>query len=179
MSVVNDLVIRAKAGDNEAQMLLFEQFQYKWKKIISKFVDDMLTHEDAQQEAFYIMMRSLKLCQQSDAQGFTNYYQTALRTYLTELAGKEKDRRKKTVFSFDERDEEGNLIYDLPDTSVQEFIPDFKNIERILNKREYGIVIAHYYFGIPLQRIARHYKISYKHIRVRISEIRKKLKVLL
>ena len=176
---VCELVVKAKAGDEQAIMQLFEQYQYLWKATINGFTKAMIEYEDAQQDVFVTFMEALNSFHEDNPDAFSGYLKSALDYSLTKKTVEEYVYKKHILFSLDERDENGNLMHDLPDTSVQEYIPDFKNIRKMLNKREYGIVIAHYYFGIPLQRIARHYKISYKHIRVRISEIRKKLKVLL
>ena len=177
--VVNELVVKAKAGDNEAQMLLFEQFQYLWKKEITSFVDDMLTYEDAQQEAFYALMISLRGFSDPDVGHFTNYFISSLHNHLIGLTGKVKADRDMLAYSLDERDEEGNLIHDLPDTSIQECIPDFKNIRKVLTEKEYRIVIAHYYLGYSLPKIAKHYGFTYDYMRKVTKLIRRKLKVLL
>ena len=177
-SVVNELVIRAKAGDNEAQMLLFEQFQYKWKKEITSFVDEMLTYEDAQQEAFYALMISLRGFSDPDVGHFTNYFMSSLHNHLIGLTGKVKADREMLAYSLDERDEEGNLIHDLPERET-EIIPEFPRVKALLTDLEYRFIITRYYFDFSMLQVSRYLGYSYDYVREVNSRAVNKLKVLL
>ena len=175
---VCELVVKAKAGDEQAIMQLFEQYQNLWKKEITSFVEDMLGYEDAQQEAFYILMRSLKFYDNPSPRAFTNYFVTTLHIKLMEITGRAKDERKQWLFSLDEVDDEGNLIHNLPDIQ-DEVIPDYSNIRRVLTDFEYKVVIAHYVWEVSFKDIAEHFKLTHQYIRLVNMSIKKKLKVLL
>ena len=156
MAVVSDLILKAKAGDNEAQMLLFEQYQYLWKKKITKFVDDMLSYEDAQQEAFYIFLYSLKSFKSDTVTAFTGYYEKALHNHLTRLTGKVKDEQRLWQFSLDESNEDGSRKHDIEE---QEYMDNevriYPRVRRVLDFMEFRIIIAHYVFDLKLSEIAR------------------------
>ena len=156
MAVVSDLILKAKAGDNEAQMLLFEQYQYLWKKKITKFVDDMLSYEDAQQEAFYIFLYSLKSFKSDTVTAFTGYYEKALHNHLTRLTGKVKDEQRLWLFSLDESNEDGSRKHDIEE---QEYMDNevwiYPRVRRVLDFMEFRIIIAHYVFDLKLSEIAR------------------------
>lgn len=176
--IVAKLIQEAKQGKEQAIMQLFEQYQYMWKKEITDFVEDMLTYEDAQQEAFYVYLICLKAFDNTDIKCFFNYYQTALHNYLTELTGKEKDYQKELLFSLDERDEEGNLKHDLKDKEKEE-LDLFPRIKNMLEQREYQIIIAHYWWNIPLTSIAKYLKLSYQYVKELNIKAKEELKALL
>lgn len=176
--IVAKLIQEAKQDKEQAIMQLFEQYQYMWKKEITDFVEDMLTYEDAQQEAFYVFLLCLKAFDNTDIKCFVIYYQTALHNYLTELTGKEKDYLKELLFSLDERDEEGNLKHDLKDKEKEE-LDLFPSIKNLLDQREYQIIIAHYWLNIPLTSITKHLELSYQYIKELNLKAKEKLKVLI
>lgn len=180
VAMVNELVIRAKAGDNEAQMLLFEQYQYLWKSMFGKFVEDMSTKDDAIQDAFVVMMDTLAELKESNAATFTVYYAKKLKSCVRK-AGLEKDRRNSIAFSFDERDENGNLIHDLPDKLQRDFedLDGLDNVKKLLTEFEFEVCILFYVWGISLKKIAKHYSFSYDYLKEVSGNIKRKLKVLL
>lgn len=175
---VCELVVKAKAGDEQAIMQLFEQYQYLWKKEITGFVEDMLGYEDAQQEAFYIFMISLKSFDNIDKGAFTGYYQMSLRNHLALLTGKERDEKKQWLFSLDARDDEGNLLHDIADVPCSEML-NYRNIKKLLTDLEYKVLVAHYVYGISYKVIAKHYGLTIKYLWNLSSSLKKKLKVLL
>ena len=179
-SVVNELVVKAKAGDNEAQMLLFEQYQYLWKSMFGTFVEDMSTKDDAIQDAFVVMMDTLAELEESNAATFTVYYAKKLKSCVCK-AGIEKDRRSMITFSIDEQDEYGNLIHDLPDKLQRDFedLDGLDNVKKLLTEFEFEVCILFYVWDIPLREIAKHYGYTYKYVRNISYGIRNKLKVLL
>ncbi len=176
--IVAKLIAAAQKGDNNAQIKLFEQYQYMWKKEITGFVEDMLTYEDAQQEAFYILMKCLITYQNRERAYFLNYYMTALHTHLMEISGNEKALKERCFFSLDEEDENGNQLHSLQDYGSKD-ITDFSNIKALLTDMEYKIIIAHYYYDIGLKDIAKHYNLSYQYIRLLNSHAIKKLEILI
>ena len=179
MDVVSDLILKAKAGDNEAQMLLFEQYQYLWKKKITKFVDDMLSYEDAQQEAFYIFLYSLKSFKSDSVTAFTGYYEKALHNHLTRLTGKVKDEQRLWLFSLDESNEDGSRKHDIEE---QEYMDNevriYPRVRRILDFMEFRIIIAHYVFDLKLSEIARVVGYSLPSVKRICARAKEKLKTL-
>lgn len=177
---VCELIVKAKAGDETATMQLFEQYQYLWKKSITSFVEDMLSYEDAQQEAFYIFMVALQSFQSEDLLAFTGYYKTALHNHLTNLTGKMYDEQKEWLYSLDEVDEEGNPLHDLEDNSQSQVDTEmFPRVRPLLSAIEYKVVLAHYHMGLTLKEIAKLLNNNYDYIREVNAKAIKKLKVLL
>lgn len=176
---VQDLILRAKSGEETAQMQLFEQYQYRWKKAITGFVEDMLSYEDAQQEAFYIFMVALQSFDSDDLLAFTGYYQKALVNHLMKLTGKARDEQKEWLYSLDEVDEEGNLLHDVADNTQGDFEQElFPRVKELLTPVEYKIVVAHYHMGIDLKTIAKHYGLTYQYVRLVNAHAKEKLQTL-
>lgn len=182
---LNVLIEKAKAGDEKATMLVFEQYQGLWKKIIAefkgKFEEYAYDYEDLQQEAFLALLVALGKHAEKDLAVFAEFYGNILRNNLIETIrkGNKLINAKCFLCSIDARDEEGNLIYDIPvDCENDYFSNYYPQVRALLTEREFQVVITHYVDGIPLGTIAKEMGISYRTIKNIVRTTKEKLKVL-
>jgi len=183
---LNVLIEQAKAGDENATMLVFEQYQGLWKKIItefqSKFEEYFYDYDDLQQEAFLALLIALRKQADKNLVVFGEFYGNIFRNNLIELMRKEKKLVNAQCFtcSLDVRDEDGNLLYDIPDNTENDYFSDYyPKIKTLLTEREFKIAILHYVDGIPLTAISDQLGVSYRTIKYEIRAIKDKLKILI
>ena len=180
------LLTGAKQGDSDAQMKIFEQHQGVWKKIIreykDKFEKSFVDEEDLQQEAFYALMIALKQYDDTKyTKSFSDYYANVLVHHLIDIIKVQSKQVTLNCFmcSLDVRDEEGNLIYDIPDDCENDYFSNYyPQVRALLTEREFQVVITHYVDGIPLGTIAKELDLSYSYVRILNMSIKEKLKVL-
>lgn len=182
---LNALIEHAKAGDEKAKMLVFEQYQGLWKKIItefqSKFEEYFYDYEDLQQEAFCSFLEALQQFGDSEPQNFKEFYAGLLRHDLLDCIKQQNKLVNANCYlcSLDIRDEEGNLIYDISVDNEHEYFTDYyPRVKSLLTEREFKITILHYVDGISLKELAKEFGISYGRIRNIITDIKSKLQQL-
>ena len=173
---VCELVVKAKAGDEQAIMQLFEQYQYLWKATVKAMIKDGIEYEDAQQDVFVTLMEALQNFNNSP-EVFSGYYEAALGITLIKKTVQESKHRK-NVCSLDERDENGNLKHEVSITEI-EGMTDLGNVRRLLTDIEFKVVVAHYLWDVDFKTIAEHFDLTPQYMRLLNMWAKEKLKVLL
>lgn len=181
------LLTAAKQGDNDAQVKIFEQHQGIWKNIIKEYKDKFETtfvdYEDLQQEAFYALMIALKQYDNTKyTKSFSEYYANVFIHHLIDIIKVQSKQVTLKCFtcSLDVRDEDGNLLYDIPDNTENDYFSDYyPQIKALLTEREFKIVILHYVDGVSLTAISDQLGVSYRTIKYEIRAIKDKLKTLI
>jgi len=182
---LNVLIEQAKAGDEKATMLVFEQYQGLWKKIItefqSKFEEYFYDYDDLQQEAFCSFLEALQQFGDSEPKNFKEFYAGLLRHDLLDCIKQQNKLVNAQCFtcSLDVRDEDGNLLYDMPDDTENDYFFDYyPQVKALLTEREFKIAILHYVDGITIKTISKELGVTSRTIDNIIKSIKSKLKVL-
>lgn len=179
---LNALLAAAKGGDENAKMLVFEQYQGLWRKIISEFLSKFeeygMDYEDLQQEAFLWFLVSLKKYKPTNQKSFSDYYGCTFRSNLVERIRKEDKlvNAQYCLCSLDARDAEGKPLYEISAAEEDVYFADYyPNIRPLLSESEFKIAVAHFVDDLPLRVIAKQLGISYGYVRNIVIGIKGKL----
>ena len=177
--VVAELVVKAKAGDEQATMQLFEQYQYLWRGALKGFATETLEYEDIVQDLFVVFMEALRSFHNDNSEVFTSYYESALKRVLKRKTIEEYIRNKEALFSLDELYDDGALKHDIPDKEYMDNeVMIYPRVRRILNFMEFRIIIAHYVLELKLSDIAKVVGYSLPSVKRLSAKAKEKLRTL-
>jgi len=195
---LNALIKLAQEWDQEALMLVFEQYSGTWMSMCQQSDEIMyrlaMDYEDFQQEAFCCFLNTVKELHEDQPENLKKFFITNFKNRImniltniekqvlghTDIHIKDTQKVKQftySVCSLLETNEDGSMKYDIQDNSTEQdyFIDYYPNISKLLSKRDLEIAIDYYLYGIPLKEIAKELGISYGRIRNITNNIKSKL----
>lgn len=173
---------QAKAGDDHARQLFFEQHCYLVQDIIKKFKTEYEDDEDMLQNAEAIFFKVFNKYK-GEPKKFAGYIKPSLQNEMIDFKRKAgKDAISVVAVSLEERDEEGERLYDFPDLAEEQ---RFENLDgvypraaKLLTPKEMQVVLLVYEQGYSLREVAEILGKTYQYIKELHQRIRNKLKSL-
>jgi len=179
---LNVLIEQAKAGDENATMLVFEQYQGLWKKIItefqSKFEEYVYDYDDLQQEAFLALLVALTKFDVSNEKGFGEYYANSFKANLLMKIRSVKKQVDGNVYllSTNITDEDGYPIYDVSvNTDTDLSMEYYPQVKQLLTEREFDVAILRYVEDMSIKTISKELGVTSRYVDKIIKSIKSKL----
>lgn len=177
-----DCFHRAKAGDDHARQLFFEQHRYLVQDTIKKFKTEYEDEEDVLQNAGKIFFKVFNKYK-GEPEKFAAYIKSGLQNGMVDFKRKAgKDAISVVAVSLDETDEEGERLYDFPDIVEEQRFEDLDGIyphaAKLLTPAEMQVTLLVYEQGYSLREVADILGKTYQYIKELHQRIRNKLKPL-